>query len=526
MEKIIRKGTELEFFSRLSNLISTFKDVEEMCVEVVNLITDSLNFERSLIILKGWRGEFYIAAVSGVPKSSMIEMKHVRCTDAVIKFVDGILKNKNTVKADSLPPEICEFRGEVAVSPLFSRGEGMGALIAESVGLDDNCMYWVDTIARYISIGFENHNVFNELMSARLEMAHEIDTLQLMHEIGKEILSNLKTEEILETVALMIRRVIPCDGIMVTILDPERNVFKVISSWGTGIDKDTELQEGDIPFYGVLTRGKPFYQQDITSDFKGFPKLMEWSAEKNVFSYFCVPLMVKDKLFGVLILSSIRSAWFTTLHIAITEKVATQVGIALENAKLLEDIEEIFIGTVTSLVKAIDAKSEWTKGHSLRVADYALKLAKRVGFGGHDMERLRLAAILHDIGKIGTYEAILDKPGKLTQEEISLIRKHPSQGADILTPLNAMKDIIPMMKYHHERYDGSGYPDRLEGEDIPLSARILAIADVYDAMRSERPYRKGLDFDTAVEELRKGAGTQFDPILLDWFIDIINKEKM
>jgi putative nucleotidyltransferase with HDIG domain len=134
-----------------------------------------------------------------------------------------------------------------------------------------------------------------------------------------------------------------------------------------------------------------------------------------------------------------------------------------------------------------------------------------------------LAAILHDIGKIGTYEAILDKPGELTAEEIKMIRRHPAQGADILSPLRAMREIIPIIKHHHERYDGSGYPDGLAGDEIPFEARILAIADVYAAMRSDRPYRARLTHKAAVKELKGGAGTQFDPMLVDLFLDILSE---
>ncbi|OGW20129.1 MAG: hypothetical protein A2077_00870 [Nitrospirae bacterium GWC2_46_6] len=189
----------------------------------------------------------------------------------------------------------------------------------------------------------------------------------------------------------------------------------------------------------------------------------------------------------------------------------------------MEDLEEVFMGTIKSLIAAIDAKSQWTKGHSDRVVNYSYKIGEKLRLNKDTMERLQLAAILHDVGKIGTYEAVLDKAGKLTPEEMEMIRKHPAQGAEILMPLKGLRNIIPIMKHHHERYDGTGYPDGLAGDDIPLEARILALADVYDAMKSDRPYREGLTKEAAMEELKNGAGTQFDPALVRVFTDILNQ---
>jgi putative nucleotidyltransferase with HDIG domain len=475
--------------------------------------------------MKGEDEGFSIVAISGIDRDSALEFLHVRCTEDGISFIKNFLKNKDTVAVCGMPEGlgVSSSKAKVIVSPIISKGRGVGVLIAESDSFNDADVQLVDAIVRYTSVGIENQTLYREGMEKHVKLVHEIETLQIMHEIGKEILSNLKTENIVETVVQMIRRIIPCDGATIALFDGSKNVFEVITSWGTGMDKGKEIGRYDTPFFTILESRKPFYQHDITLDFREYPKQADWVGEKNVFSYFCAPLGVKGDFFGVLILSSVRPAWFTNVHITTAEKIATQVGIALENAQLLEDIEEIFLGTVKSLVSAIDAKSKWTKGHSERVANYAVRLAERLGLKRDGIEKLQLAAILHDIGKIGTYEAILDKPGGLTSEEVDMIRKHPSQGTDILIPLKSLRDIIPVMKHHHERYDGSGYPDGIAGDDIPLEARILAVADVYDAITTDRPYRIAITPEAAIEELRKGAGTQFDPTLVRLFIDILNQ---
>lgn len=176
------------------------------------------------------------------------------------------------------------------------------------------------------------------------------------------------------------------------------------------------------------------------------------------------------------------------------------------------------MATVESLSSAIDAKSPWTAGHSARVTKYALDIAKEMGFSENELKDLQLAGLLHDIGKIGTYEAILDKPDKLTEEELKIMRLHPVKGAEILAPIKQLKHIIPGIKYHHEFYDGKGYPDGLKGEEIPIGARILAVADAVDAMGADRPYRNGKPMDAIVAELKRCSGAQFDPKVVEAFL--------
>lgn len=515
-----------EVFTDLAQIMSASKSIDYIYTAVTALITSSLNFKTCTIIMKNEHDEFSVAAVSGLDRAKTIEVLYKSCSDNCASFITGILENKATVAVDELPEGIdtASRNSKAIVSPIICKGNGVGLLIAEADSFDELSIQAIHSISGYASLGIENQILYRKSMEEHMELVHEIETLQLMYEIGKEVISNLKTEEIIETVVQMIRRIIPCDGAAVALFDPERNVLYIETSWGTGMDKGTTFDKSHLPFFSLMETGKSFYEHDITREFRTYPKLAEWAGDKNVFSYFCVPLSVKGSFLGILILSSVRPAWFTNIHLKTTEKIATQVGIALDNARLMENIEEIFIGTVTSLVATIDAKSQWTKGHSLRVANYTVKLGESLGLKKEALERLQLAAILHDIGKIGTYEVILDKPGKLTPEELDMIRKHASVGADILMPLKAFRAIIPIMKHHHERYDGAGYPDGLAGEDIPIEARMLALSDVYDAMRSDRPYRHGLSLEEAIRELEAGAGTQFDPTLVPLFIEVITRE--
>lgn len=190
-----------------------------------------------------------------------------------------------------------------------------------------------------------------------------------------------------------------------------------------------------------------------------------------------------------------------------------------------KELESLFSSLVKTMVNTLDAKSPWTKGHSERVAMYAEMIAKEMGFDVEEAKRLWLAGILHDIGKIGTYDTLLEKPGKLTKEEFEIVKKHPVQGAKILEDIKQLHDIIPFIRYHHERLDGKGYPDGLKYEEIPVEARILHVVDSFDSMTSDRPYRPSPGTEYALSEFKKYSGTQFDPRVVDAFIKVLEEEK-
>lgn len=178
------------------------------------------------------------------------------------------------------------------------------------------------------------------------------------------------------------------------------------------------------------------------------------------------------------------------------------------------------------LVAAVDNKDRYTREHSQTVTQYAISLARELGFRGEMLERLRTAALLHDVGKLGVPDRILRKPGPLTPDENLIIQQHPSFGVLLVNPVSLPQEVLSAIKYHHERYDGTGYPDGLEGETIPVLARILAVADSFSAMTTDRPYRKGMLWEKAIKELQEHAGTQFDPVVTEAFCRILADELM
>ena len=195
------------------------------------------------------------------------------------------------------------------------------------------------------------------------------------------------------------------------------------------------------------------------------------------------------------------------------------------NATLSQVNERIILQSMYALAKTIDAKDIYTNGHSMRVAKYSGMIAQRMGLSEKEIEHISNMAMLHDIGKIGIPDSIINKASKLTDAEYDIIKKHPEIGYQILSEMPELKDIAIGARWHHERYDGKGYPDGLKGDDIPLQARIICVADSYDAMSSNRSYRKFLPQDVVRSELEKGCGTQFDPVIAGIMLDIMKEDR-
>ncbi|HYE83644.1 MAG TPA: HD-GYP domain-containing protein [Clostridia bacterium] len=193
--------------------------------------------------------------------------------------------------------------------------------------------------------------------------------------------------------------------------------------------------------------------------------------------------------------------------------------------KLYIDMRNIYIDTVKSLSQAVEAKDPYTNGHSIRVGEYACSLAERLGLSRRRVENLKIAAILHDVGKIGVEEGILNKPGRLTEEEFDKIKQHPEIGVKIIKDIDFLKDASEIILSHHERYDGTGYPEGRKHEDIIIESQILSLADVFDALTSERPYRNAMTVEEALQIIENGKGSQFDYRLADAFIKMIKENK-
>ncbi|MCD5397607.1 HD domain-containing protein, partial [candidate division NPL-UPA2 bacterium] len=211
--------------------------------------------------------------------------------------------------------------------------------------------------------------------------------------------------------------------------------------------------------------------------------------------------------------------------LSILKRGIREQKLARENARLNDELRHTYVGVMMSLAAAIDAKNHRTQHHSQQVTKYTLLISEELKLPQKEGQMIGRAASLHDIGKIGIPDPVLAKTATLTDDEWAQIKLHPVRGAEMLSPLEFLSEIVPLIRHHHERYEGSGYPDGLEGEDITLGARIISVADAFDAMISERPYRKALNKKEALREIEAGLGGQFDPQIGELFISAIEKNK-
>jgi response regulator RpfG family c-di-GMP phosphodiesterase len=237
-----------------------------------------------------------------------------------------------------------------------------------------------------------------------------------------------------------------------------------------------------------------------------------------------VPFNIRNEPFGVLLIGEkAGEKGFDNEDEFIIKFLAEKAALSIENIALYDSLKQSLIATLKSLVSAIEAKDPYIQQHSTRVTEYAYRIALKMECNHEDVQRLASVAPLHDIGKIGVNDAILNKPGRLTDEEIGHIVAHPLIGVNIVAPLGLDPEELSVIRNHHERWDGRGYPDHLQGTKIPLLARILAVADAFDAMNSDRAYRRALPSADCMQELRKGCGTQFDPLVVEAALHVLFK---
>ena len=350
------------------------------------------------------------------------------------------------------------------------------------------------------------------------QLNKQFNALEVRNEIDRSILSSLDQSVIVPRALRMMFEFFGCQSIMLAqLIQKEQGRISVISLTESARN---DLQEG----YFTVSQDERHLLFDI-EDYR----MLSGKDEIPTFIYnisqaeafLVIPMGVESRIKGVLALDFVLSDDESNQEeIQHARQLANHLAIALSNSRLFSDLEQLTIGTVAALARTVDAKSKWTAGHSERVADVAMRIARTMGFSSEELAKLYRAGLLHDIGKIGIPIKVLDKPGKLTDEEYDLIKTHPAIGGKILEPIEVYKDIIPLVEQHHERYDGKGYPLGLAGKEIDLAARILCVADVYDALISQRPYRDGWIKEKVLSFMEQNKGVIFDPEVADVLLSL------
>ena len=358
-----------------------------------------------------------------------------------------------------------------------------------------------------------------EIRELNRKLSEKLAEMTTLYETAKLTSSFLDLDEMLSSAFNSAVKILNAETGSLMLFDSEREVLTIKKSYGLNeeIIRKTRVKKGETIVGSVAQSGEPLIihgRADISS-IKGRKKYEKVNS-------ICVPLKTRKGVIGVVNLNRKEDANpFTEDNLKLLFTMANDAASAIENATLYQNLHESYLSIIRALVSALELKDSYTSGHSESVSRYAVALAKGLKLSPQEIDSIEVAAILHDIGKIGVQESILNKSEKLNDEEWKEMRRHPEFSYKILKEVNFPWKIKPLIYAHHERYNGKGYPAGLKGEKIPLGARILAVADTFAAMTSDRAYRKGLSKEVAIEELKRVAGTQLDPELVKVFVEMV-----
>ncbi len=349
----------------------------------------------------------------------------------------------------------------------------------------------------------EKRDLVQETLSKYKEITLLCDTVE-------KVSSCLDTKEVARLVIEEARRVIQLSSISILLFNDETGTLDVIGQYGSQLVSVSANHKAGI-VGTVWTSGQAQIVNDVHSDLR----LME--DVDAVSALMCAPLKAKEKIVGVILVGNDLPVAYTAEDLKLFTTLTFLAASVIENAGLYEQLNHAFQATLCTLAETIEKRDPYTGNHTKRVVEYSLAIGKTLGLSAQDMIRLQMGAVLHDIGKIGVRDNVLLKDSRLTEEEFQQIKKHPVYGQEIVANIPGLKSAVDGVMQHHEKFDGTGYPRGLKGDQIDMTARIIAVADSFDAMTSNRPYRDGLSLDVAFEELKKYSGSQFDPAVVDAF---------
>jgi putative nucleotidyltransferase with HDIG domain len=372
-----------------------------------------------------------------------------------------------------------------------------------------------------------NHKITDlarDLEEKNLNLEKAVAKLSTLHKVGLAINSTMDISRLFNLIVKITTDTLHAQIGYISLTDKEESILKVTTLLGHDVTLSPEgtefpMKPSNVSTWVIKNR-KPILIADI-NETPEFDKISTIGYERK--TLICAPLMTKDEIIGTITVVNKRdNSVYTNEELELLNTIAAQASIAIKNAKLYDEQQKIYMNTIHALVTAIEASDSYTRGHSERVTRYSMELARKVNLPQDRMKVIERAAILHDIGKIGIDLNLLHKTDKLTPADVFDLQQHPVIGMNILEPIEFLHDVRICIGQHHERYDGQGYPYNVPADRLLLESRILAIADAFDAMTSDRPYRKALPANQAMRELVDNAGGQFDPELVPKFIELLN----
>jgi len=519
---------ELVKLNEIGKALNSTLNHEEIFKLVMDALSDLMEFSV---------GSFFIEEEQDNYKLNVISQDNLshNAIDAVCDIVIGSYSemtkrtlSKNNIAIDYetadgyenieiTTPQVKSF----LVVPLIIKGQVRGILnvnsTIENAFTEDN-MRTLSTFASQVAVAIENSRSY-ELMEKKIK------ELSMLFEVSRTITSTLDLDNVLELIVSISGQLMDAKVAFLRLLNENTGELMIKASYGMPDNYlKTRRLRGNEGIPGEVIRTKEpvavfnIAESDLVKD-------KSYLRSLGLVSIISVPLIVRDKAMGVISCFFHKYHHFSQSEITLLQTLASHAAISIENAKLYGDMQKNYTSTITALSAAIDAKDHYTHGHSKNVMEYSVAIAQELKLSKDEIETIRFAGLLHDIGKIGISEVILQKKGSLSDEEFDVISSHPKLGMAIMDEVDFLKKIAPLTYHHHEKFDGTGYPDHLKGDDIPLGARILTLADSFDVMTTSRVYKIALSFEDAMSEIEKCSGTQFDPKVVDAFKRVLARLK-
>jgi diguanylate cyclase (GGDEF)-like protein len=512
----VRSLAHMKMLQSLSGKLNRLNDVREIGRVIANELRSLIDYHNCRVFVMEGDDLLPIAFVGRWSTTTELSMDRltmkigVGLTGRVAATGESLLLGdaKNYEHAVQLPGTEPIDESIIAV-PLSYGTRVIGVIVLSKLGLnqfDEDDVRLLEVLAGHASVALENAKLYE---AAR----REAERATALLEFSRELATAAGLDDVVGRIVELSARTIgsPRASVWLQAAPGEDLVARAV--WGfpeSEASRLLRLKFDPKPVRKFFARKEPFVVG---------PKehaQIEGVAEIVIGSSFAIaPIELEAGRLGCIAVAVPEDGEFTDRHLGLLAGVAHQAKLALTNAASFHSLETTFLETVEALANALEANDEYTSSHARWITDLALKVGKGLGLDAQQLKRLELGALFHDIGKIGIPEAILSKPGPLTESERRLIETHPELGERIIAPIDRLEEVRPIVRHCHERYDGRGYPDKLAGEDIPLESRIIFVCDAYHAMTTDRPYRKRLASEVAVQRLREAAGTQFDPRVVE-----------
>ena len=528
------KTNELEALFSISSHLRTAQSADAMLPLVLQEARRVLNSDANAVILLDSDAErFTYAAGDGVLQANVGKQFNVKNSISGLvlqNFQPYVAEDISTDSNKTTGVQGAEELGPAVVAPVLSEEDFLGVLFCARDKSKSDLQFKQSEVQLLVAIG---EMVGNALRRARLfdQALARLQNVQALHSIDMAISANMDLSVILDVLLSHGSSQLNIDAISVFLLDPHTHLLEYAAGYGfrTKVIESVRLRIGEGLPGQIALRRETLFVPNLSTEEKFLRKKL---SDEGFVSYLAAPLIAKGQLQGVLETFSRTPMLVNDEQVGFLETLATQAAIAIDNAQLFSnlqrskfELEMAYDATIEGWSRALDLRDQETEGHTLRVSELTTRLAQAMGLKGEETVHIRRGALLHDIGKMGVPDSILLKPDQLSSEEWEIMKRHTVYAFEMLWPIEFLRPAIDIPYCHHERWDGTGYPRQLKGEQIPLSARIFAVVDVWDALTSDRPYRKAWSRQKALDYILEQTGKHFDPAAVELFLNYLRTNR-